>query len=106
MNDHTARLLKRQLVSLDEYEQGIISIRRMTNGVLAALGAIEEDLPDAFYGTCYEFEGMVDYIAYDGETRGEEFVKENAKEYVDKMRNSIKALLAENGYTEGDIELS
>ncbi|MBN2502630.1 MAG: hypothetical protein JXB38_17755 [Anaerolineales bacterium] len=106
MNDHTARLLKRQLVSLDEYEQGIISIKRMLSGLNGARNAMEETLPDAYYHIYSRCEGMLDMLVYDSETRGEEFVKEHAQEYVDKLRNSIQALLAENGYAEEDIELS
>ena len=105
MNDHTARLLKRQLISLDEYEQGIISIKRMLYGLHAALGAIEEKFPDAYYHAFYNFDGMLDLLTYDGKLSEEE-IKSDAKPYRDELRNSIQTLLAENGYKDEDIRIA
>ena len=86
MSEHTKRILERMIALLNEYQQGVVSLRYLVDGLEGSLNTLEEKLPETFYTQWYIHWGGLEQILAAG-------TREKRHAVVLEDVESLKALL-------------
>ena len=92
MNPHSRTILQRSLEFIDNYRNGLISLKKLVNSLEGSLNALEEKLPKEFYESWFSFWGDLETVVALG---NELQTHEDVNRDIESLEEIISKVLSE-----------